>query len=130
MTVHAFDEFAWLQSDGIDISGSGVHDYKHYRMEKDVILRLEYMSQKQTKVKILTNCNLPTGSNVLNFDQDHSLFKMSFYSPIHMSEIVLSAGCRQCCSSCGLQRSLGLAYLSRSSCSSWLTYVPLPAFYA
>ena len=37
------------QSDGLDISGSGVHDYKHYRMGKDVITRVEYISSTQTK---------------------------------------------------------------------------------
>ncbi|BDA51087.1 hypothetical protein COCOBI_17-3070 [Coccomyxa sp. Obi] len=36
-------------SDGLDITGSGIHDYKHYRLDKDVVLRLEYISANQTK---------------------------------------------------------------------------------
>lgn len=39
---------AW-QSDGLDISGSGAHDFKHYRTGKDVVTRLEYISSTQTK---------------------------------------------------------------------------------
>ena len=37
------------QSDGPDISGSGIHTYKNYRVDKDVILRVEYISPKETK---------------------------------------------------------------------------------
>ncbi len=38
-----------MQSDGVDISSSGNHDFKHYRLSKDVVLRLEYISAAQTK---------------------------------------------------------------------------------
>lgn len=41
---------AW-QSDEPDISGSGMHTYKHYRVGKDVILRVEYISPKETKAR-------------------------------------------------------------------------------
>ena len=43
---------AW-QSDGLDISGSGAHDFRHYRTGKDVVTRLEYISSTQTKASNL-----------------------------------------------------------------------------
>ena len=40
-----------VQSSGIpDLSGSGDHSYRHYRIGKDVVLRLESISPKETKV--------------------------------------------------------------------------------
>lgn len=43
-----------LQSSGIpDLSGSGAHSYKHYRLGKDIVLRLEYISPKDTKVRVV-----------------------------------------------------------------------------
>ena len=39
------------QSSGIpDLLGSGAHSYHHYRISKDVVLRLEYIGPKDTKV--------------------------------------------------------------------------------
>lgn len=40
-----------VQSSGIpDLSGSGDHSYRHYRIGKDVVLRMEYIGPKDTKV--------------------------------------------------------------------------------
>ena len=33
-----------------DLSGSGAHSYRHYRVGRDVVLRLEYISPEDTKV--------------------------------------------------------------------------------
>ena len=44
--------FAALQSSGIpDLLGSGAHSYHHYRISKDVVLRLEFIGPKDTKVQ-------------------------------------------------------------------------------
>ena len=44
--------FAALQSSGIpDLLGSGAHSYHHYRISKDVVLRLEFIGPKDTKVR-------------------------------------------------------------------------------
>lgn len=41
-----------LQSSGLpDLSGSGEHSYRHYRIGKDVVLRLEYINPQETKVR-------------------------------------------------------------------------------
>lgn len=37
-----------------DLSGSGAHSYRHYRVGKDVVLRLEYVSPEDTRVIIFT----------------------------------------------------------------------------
>lgn len=39
------------QTDGVDIAGSGYHDYKHYRIGKDVVARLEFITAKETKAR-------------------------------------------------------------------------------
>ncbi len=40
-----------VQSSGLpDLSGSGDHSYRHYRIGKDIVLRLEAISPKETKV--------------------------------------------------------------------------------
>ena len=44
--------FTALQSSGIpDLLGSGAHSYHHYRISKDVVLRLEFIGPKDTKVR-------------------------------------------------------------------------------
>ena len=43
--------FTVVQSSGIpDLLGSSAHSYRHYRISKDVVLRLEYIGPKETKV--------------------------------------------------------------------------------
>ena len=37
-----------------DLSGSGAHSYRHYRVGKDVVLRLEYISPNDTRVSTCT----------------------------------------------------------------------------
>lgn len=44
---------AAVQSSGIpDLSGSGDHSYRHYKIGKAVVLRLESISPMETKVRV------------------------------------------------------------------------------
>ena len=40
-----------------DLSGSGAHSYRHYRVGKDIVLRLEYISPEDTRVTTCTQMN-------------------------------------------------------------------------
>ena len=57
------------QSDGVDIGGSGVHNYKHYRIGKDVVARLEFITAKETKARSLHTGFLPLLATHLHSDQ-------------------------------------------------------------